>query len=87
MRLFPRRSPPPAPYEQELRHAIDDYLETSRSPLRFAEPGWWELAEASAWERLRLVARASPPPSAPPAVDLMRVSPPGLVERLRAGRS
>ena len=55
-RLLKRRPAPSASIEEELRMAVEDYLALSRSPLRLAEPGWYELAEAAAWERVSLVA-------------------------------
>jgi hypothetical protein len=51
-RLLKRRSAPADSAAFELREAIDDYLALSRSPLRTAEPGWYELAETAAWDRL-----------------------------------
>jgi hypothetical protein len=54
-RLLKRRPAPLASIATQLREAIDDYLALSRSPLRLAEPGWYELAETAAWERLASV--------------------------------
>jgi hypothetical protein len=59
-RLLKRRLAPIDSDAFELREAIDDYLALSRSPLRIAEPGWYELAETAAWERLCALGGISP---------------------------
>ncbi len=54
-RLLKRHLAPSVSTEAELRMAVEDYLALSRSPLRLAEPGWYELAETAAWERVEVL--------------------------------
>ena len=66
-RLLKRHPAPMASVEAELRMAVEDYLSLSRSPLRLAEPGWFELAETAAWERLRALSGIGPGETRPRA--------------------
>ena len=63
--LFHRRTADAGP-PAELRAAVADYLDISRSPLRAVEPGWFALAEDAAWDRLRVVAGIAPARAAEP---------------------
>jgi hypothetical protein len=67
-RLLKRHPAPSTSTESELRIAVEGYLALSRSPLRTAEPGWYELAETAAWERVWAVSRIVERGGATPAL-------------------
>jgi hypothetical protein len=47
--------------------AVADYLDVSRSPLRFSEPAWFALAEEAAWQRVCTAAGIAYEPDQAPA--------------------
>lgn len=54
---MPPFSTPPTPSwmrtdDHEIASAISDYLTVSRSPLRWDEPAWFDIAEQAEWERV-----------------------------------
>jgi hypothetical protein len=88
--IFRRRAADGRRRRAQLRAAVADDLEISRSPLRYAEPGWFVLAEDAAWERVRMLtglAAGAEEPGATLAEGPALGRPPGLTGQPRAERT
>lgn len=86
--IFRRRAADGRRRRAQLRAAVADYLDISRSSLRSAEPGWFALAEDAAWERVRTLAGLAPEGAEALGGNVAEdPAPPGVTDRARVERT